>query len=328
MARKNRSGVPSERALVRNAVDSLVANIRFAGADKPVDTITITSSIPDEGKSTVAVNLARTLSEGGEQVLLVECDVHRRSLSGLLGVRARTGMYSVLLERVALEQAVVATKTNNLFLLDCEPSIPNPANVFASLQFRNLVKRLRNTYDYVIFDTPPISAYVDGAIVGSTTDATLLVTRWDFVKRDDVISAMEQLHKAEAHVIGTVVNCCEAERDSYYYGGRDRMPKNQPEGEAPHVAGDTSRAGGVQRADVGHPQSTARPQAKAESAVSQARVQPQGSQTQRRHKTSPDSTAQFLINAGYASAGTQPHAGAQPARGAVSPQAVRPHGGA
>ena len=206
MARKNRGGMPSEQALICNAMNSLVANIRFAGADKPVDTITITSSIPNEGKSTVALNLARTLAEGGEQVLLVECDVHRRTLSGLLGVRARTGMYSVLLERVTLEQAVVATKTNNLFLLDCEPSIPNPANVFASLQFRNLVKRLRHTYDYVIFDTPPISSYVDGAIVGSTTDATLLVTRWDFVKRDDVISAMEQLRKAEAHVIGTVAN--------------------------------------------------------------------------------------------------------------------------
>lgn len=331
---KNRGNMPSDEALVRNAMDALVANIRFAGADRPVDTIVITSSIPDEGKSTVAVNLAHTLAEGSERVLLVECDVHRRSLAGMLGVRARTGMYSVLLERVTLEQAVVPTKTNNMFFLDCEPSIPNPANVFASLQFRNLVKRLRGAYDYVIFDTPPLSAYVDGAIVGSASDATLLVTRWDFVKRDDVRSALEQLRKADANVIGTVMNCCEPERDSYYCGNRGRASKTQSDGEAPRVAGDTSRGGGVQRADAAAaqqraatPQPTAQQRPTSAPAAAQVQTQPQ-SQRPQQH-VSPDSTAQFLINAGYAPAGSQSRAGAQPvSRGAVPPQAVRPHGGA
>ena len=317
--------MPGEQALIRNAMDSLVANIRFAGADKPVDTITITSSIPDEGKSTIAVNLARTLAEGGEQVLLVECDVHRRSLSGLLGVRARTSMYSVLLERVKLEEAVVPTKTNNLFLLDCEPSIPNPANVFASLQFRNLVKRLRNVYDYVIFDTPPLSAYVDGAIVGATADATLLVTRWDYVKRDDVLSALEQLRKADANVIGTVVNRCEPERDYYYCGGADRAPKNQAEGEGPRVAGDTSRGGGVQRADAAG-QAPQR-QVAAQSHPQQPQVQRSAYHTPAQQSqpkpVNPDSTAQFLIDAGYAA----PHAQQGTAK-VVPPTAVRPHGGA
>ena len=327
---KNRGNMPSDGALIRNAMDALVANIRFAGAERPVDSIVITSSIPNEGKSTVAIDLAHTLAEGGEQVLLVECDVHRRTLAGMLGVRARTGMYSVLLERVTLEQAVVPTKMNNLFLLDCEPSIPNPANIFASLQFRNLVKRLRSTYDYVIFDTPPLSAYVDGAIVGSTADATLLVTRWDFVKRDDVLSALEQLRKADANVIGTVLNCCEPERDYYYYGNRGRSSKTQQDGEAPRVAGDTSRGGGVQRADAATQTAQAQAQAAQRQATAQARPhQPQAyqapaQQPQQQKPVSPDSTAQFLIDAGYGT--PRPQQGA-PASKVVPPTAVRPHGG-
>lgn len=204
---------------LRNAIDTLVANIRFAGAEEPVDTIAITSSVPNEGKSTVATNLAQALAENGDSVLLVECDVHRRTLATLLGVRARTGLYSVLLGRVSLADAVVVTHTPNMTFLDCEPGVPNPSNVFASAQFRALVRQMRSSYDYVVFDTPPLSAYVDGAVVGSVADATLLVVRWNYVKRDDVRASMEQLEKADVNVIGTVLNCCEDDRDAYYYGG-------------------------------------------------------------------------------------------------------------
>lgn len=309
MAKKSRSRMPNDAELIRNAMDALVANIRFAGADRAVDTICITSSIPNEGKSIVSVNLAANLAESGFRVLIVECDVHRRSLAGLLGVRARTGMYSVLLGRVSHDKAAVPTKTKNLYLLDCEPSIPNPANVFASRQFHDLVKNLRSAYDYVIFDTPPLSAYIDGAVIGSTTDATLLVTRWNFVKRDDVRSSVEQLRKADANVIGTVLTCCEPEHDNYYYGNEGREAKYDSGKEAPHVANATSASVNQQVAPSQKP-------ARAEAVATR---QAPAASVQHRNNIPPDSTAQFLADAGYGKA----VASASGASRVVPPNSVR-----
>lgn len=263
---------------LRNAIDTLVANIRFAGADEPVDTIAITSSVPNEGKTTIATNLARALAENGNSVLLVECDVHRRSLAAMLGVHARTGLYSLLLGRVSLSDAVVPTQTAGMQFLDCEPGVPNPSNVFASAQFRGLVKRLRNAYDYVVFDTPPLSAYVDGAVVGAAADATLLVARWDYVKRDDVRASMEQLEKADVNVIGTVINCCETERDSYYYG--DYKKGRRSSIDAPQIV-----------------KAPARTKARQHTAGPSFRVE-QGGGQEHVAAPAPDSTAQFILNAG------------------------------
>lgn len=231
MSKKDRNAADITR--LKSAIDALVANIRFAGTERPVDSIAVTSSVPHEGKSTVACNLARALARNGESVLLVECDVRRRSLSAMLGARARTGLYSVLLGRVSLEDAVVPTATAGLHFLDCEPGIPNPANVYASVQFRSLVRRMRGTYDYVVMDTPPLSAYVDGAVVGAAADATLLVARWDYVRREDVRAALEQLGKVGANVVGTVLNCCEVEQNTYYYGNYKQRASSA---EAPRIA--------------------------------------------------------------------------------------------
>ena len=87
----------------------------------------------------------------------------------------------------------------------------------SSRRFHALMDDLSRAYDYVIFDTPPISAFVDGAVVGHLTDATLLVVRENFTKRETVQAAVEQLKTAEANVIGTVLNYCEAEENEYYY---------------------------------------------------------------------------------------------------------------
>lgn len=206
------------RRLLQNSINTLVANIRFAGQEEPIGTIVITSSVPNEGKTTIAVNLAATLARNGNRTIILECDCHNRSVSGTLGVQARTGLYSVLLGSLGEADASVATNIPNLRFLDCEPSIPNPANVFASGQFKALLRELRHRYDYVVIDTPPLSAYVDGAVVGAAADATLLVARWDYVNREDVKSSMNQLDKAGAKVIGAVLNQVEEEHDYYYYG--------------------------------------------------------------------------------------------------------------
>lgn len=207
----------NEQVLMQNAVKTLLANIRFASVDDPVSSIVITSSVPNEGKTTVAINLARAIATSGRDVLVVETDMRRRSLAGKLGVHPSHGLYAVLAGDCTLEEAVVPTKTGDCYFLDAEPNIPNPADILASHRFRKFVKEVNSKYDYVVFDTPPVGTFVDAAVIAAVVDATVLVVRENYVKRRDLVGAYEQLQKAEANVIGVVLNGCDRKADDYYY---------------------------------------------------------------------------------------------------------------
>ncbi|RRF88976.1 MAG: hypothetical protein DUD33_09155, partial [Coriobacteriaceae bacterium] len=98
------------------------------------------------------------------------------------------------------------------------PGIPNPADVLQSKRFHSFLTQLRAQFDFVIIDTPPVTAFVDAAVAGSVTDATVLVVRQDYAHREDVSAAYEQLVQAGANVIGTVLNCCDAASSGHYYG--------------------------------------------------------------------------------------------------------------
>lgn len=217
LGNKNSSKAATDRDLLQNSVKTLVANIRFASVDNPVRTIVVTSSVPNEGKSSVSVALAEALAQSGKNALIVECDMRRRSLANMLGAHAKSGIYSVLAGQVAIEDAVVKTSTRGLYFLDSEPHIPNPVDILASKRFRALVEQMSRTFSYVVIDTPPISAFVDGAVASAVADATLLVVRRNFTRRDEIVASYDQLQKAGANVIGTVLNFCEEEKSEYYY---------------------------------------------------------------------------------------------------------------
>lgn len=212
MARKKMSSVQE----AQNAAKTLYANINFSSVDEPIKSIVITSTIPNEGKSTVATYLAEAAAQSGKRTLLVECDMRRRSLAGMLGAHARYGVYAVLSGQASLEQAVVGT-TAGMRFLDAEPHVPNPADLLQSKRFSQLVKKLEDSYDFVVFDTPPVGTFVDAAIVGAMADATALVVRENFTKRAEAAAALDQLRKADANVVGVVMNYCDAQSSEYYY---------------------------------------------------------------------------------------------------------------
>lgn len=215
MPRKKKAS--SDALVVQNAAKTLLANIRFASVDRPVKSIVLTSSVPNEGKSTVAYNLAQAIASSGKRTLIVECDMRRRSLADMVGARARHGIYAVLSGQVELDEALVATSHRNLFFLDSEPHIPNPADILSSQRFRKLVAQMESDFDYVVIDTPPVGTFVDAAIIAALADATALVVRERFVKRAELQNAYDQLKKADANVIGVIMNMCEAESSEYYY---------------------------------------------------------------------------------------------------------------
>ena len=214
----------NENRTMRNAAQTLLANIRFASVDEPLTSIAVTSAVPNEGKTTIAIELARAIAAGGRTVLLVECDMRRRSLAGELGIHTPAGLYSVLSGANSLDQCV-ARVSQGLYFLDVEPHIPNPPEIIGSRRFRTFLEGVTESFDYVVFDTPPVAAFVDAAVLSSVVDATIMVVREGFVKRTEVKEAYAQLENAGANVVGVAMNFCREERSDYYYAYYDRQGK-------------------------------------------------------------------------------------------------------
>lgn len=215
MAKKKKSGTNALE--IQNAAKTLFANIRFMSPDNPVRSIVITSSVPNEGKSTASLELAKAIATSGKTVLLVEADMRLRTMASLLGVHAAAGVYAVLSDQVDLRDAVIGTATPNLYFLDTEPNIPNPADIISSKRFQRLVARLEQSYDYVIYDMPPVGTFVDAAILSTLVDGTIMVVKPGEVKRTELVDAYEQLQKAGANVLGICATFCEGTGSEYYY---------------------------------------------------------------------------------------------------------------
>lgn len=201
---------------VQNAAKTLLANIRFMSVDKPVRSIVMTSSISNEGKTFVTVNLAQAIATSGKTVLLVESDMRRRSCANNMGVHPKVGLYSVLSGQSSLTAAVVGTPQKNFFFLDAEPHIPNPPDILSSERFAELLQKALDSFDYVVFDTPPVGTFIDAAVLSHMCDATFLVVREDFTKKPDIVASAEQLVKAGGNLAGVVMNACESKGSEYY----------------------------------------------------------------------------------------------------------------
>lgn len=215
MAKKQRSASNSMLE-AQNAADTMFANIRFQAVDKPIKSIMLTSSVPDEGKTTTGILLGQAIAASNNTVLLVEADMRRRSLATELNLHPQKGLYSLIMGEVDIAQVVVATPTPNMYFLDVEPGIPNPADVLGSTRMTKLVDQLANRYDYVIFDTPPVGTFVDAAVLAGHVDGTVLVVRPNFVKRAELEHAYEQLAKGKARFLGICETFAERTKSDYY----------------------------------------------------------------------------------------------------------------
>lgn len=203
---------------IQNAAQTLLANIRFSSVDEPMRVLAITSSIPNEGKTTVALALAMAIGNSGAKCLIVEGDMRRRSMRSLLGAHTRYGLHRLLTGKCTLDEAVVPTDFNNIYFLDAEQGIPNPDAILSSSQFKKLLKSLTKYYHYILLDTPPVSAFADASIIASRVDGVLLVTREGYTNKNEVVRASEQLRKSGANIIGIVLNGHQAKSGGTYGG--------------------------------------------------------------------------------------------------------------
>ena len=206
-----------DTAELHNAARTLFANIMFTSPDNPIRSLVMTSSVPNEGKTTTIYELAKAIGNSGAKVLLVEADMRRRSLANHIGVHPEFGLYALLTNRVPLSKAITQTSTPNLYFLDVEPNLPNPADVLSSNSFRKLVDALQGGFDYVLFDSPPVGTFIDAAILSSLVDAVVMAVRVQSTKRQELLEAYDQLKRADANVIGACATFVEYSKSDYYY---------------------------------------------------------------------------------------------------------------
>jgi capsular exopolysaccharide synthesis family protein len=193
----------------------LRANLQFANVDEHPRIIAITSSIPSEGKTMVAMNLASTLAEAGFTVCLVDADLRRPTVAKVMGLASPVGLTSVLINQIDLIEALQSAGSN-LYVLSSGPTPPNPSEVLASSYVRDVVHSLLDKVDYVIIDTAPLLPVADGSEVAALADGTLLVARHKLTTDSQVKRAAASLARVDAKLVGVVLNRVPGRRNSEY----------------------------------------------------------------------------------------------------------------
>ena len=204
------------KSVAAEAYRSLRTNIQYSSFDKEYKTILVTSSNPGEGKSTTAGNLALTLAEGEAKVLLVDCDMRKPAMHKSFRVTNTYGISDVLLQRKKVME--VAHRYNeNLYIITAGKIPPNPAEMLASNAMTLFLKEMKEHFDYVVLDTPPVQAVADAQILSTKVDGSLFVVRAGVTKKYDVQNSIATLKKVNANIIGTVLHAVENSRNKYYY---------------------------------------------------------------------------------------------------------------
>lgn len=204
------------KSVAAEAYRSLKTNIQYSSFDKEYKTIVVTSANPGEGKSTTAGNLALTLAEGEAKVLLVDCDMRKPSMHKNFRVTNTYGISDVLLQKQKVMD-VAHMYNKNLSIITAGKIPPNPAEMLASKAMTLFLKEMKEHFDYIVLDTPPVQAVADAQILSTKVDGTLVVVRAGVTKKDDVHNSVASLKKVNANIIGTVLHAVDNSKNKYYY---------------------------------------------------------------------------------------------------------------
>lgn len=211
--------VKSKRELYNMAEEyynSIRTNIQFSGRNLKV--ITLTSVQPGEGKSTTSANIAISFANAGFKTLLIDADIRNSVMSGTFKADEKyEGLSSYLSGNAELSAVISHTTIENLMLIPAGHVPPNPTTLLQNSNFNFMIDTVKELFDYVIIDTPPIGLVIDSAIISQKADASILVTEAGIIKRRFIQKAKEQMEQSGALFLGVILNKVENTID--YYGG-------------------------------------------------------------------------------------------------------------
>lgn len=207
--------IEQPRSPISEAFRSLRANLEFAEVDERVKTLLITSPDPSVGKTTVAVNLAAIIAQGGKRVILLDADLRRPHVHVELGLPNRIGLSDVLRDHAVLSEVIQEGKIEDLEVILSGKLPPNPAEVLSSAKMAKILEELKKRADIVIVDAPPFHL-ADASVLSARVDGVLVVVRPNRTQATAAMAMLDLLHRAGARVIGVVLNRTR-DKGSYYY---------------------------------------------------------------------------------------------------------------
>jgi capsular exopolysaccharide synthesis family protein len=189
-------------------------------AGRAPKTLLVTSSLPGEGKTTTAVNTAISLAQTSASVVIIDGDMRRPRLRSIFDLPEGDGLSSILssdLTVVEMMRCVVRDEVSGLFVLPSGPVPPNPAELLGSDQMRKLIEILSSAFTHIVIDSPPVSSFTDGVLIGSMVDGVLLVVHGGKSSREVVRRSRQLLMDVGAKLVGVVLNNVSVSSHDYYY---------------------------------------------------------------------------------------------------------------
>jgi succinoglycan biosynthesis transport protein ExoP len=253
----------SEFSGTAEAYRQVRTNLQFIDVDNPARTVVVTSSLPGDGKTTVAVNLALVLAQSGARVVLIEADLRRPRVVSYLGMISGAGLSNVLAGDAEHHELIQRHAIDGLSVLAAGPMPPNPSEMLGSLQMRRLLDTLRQDNDYVIIDAPPLLPVTDGAVLAKAADGAVLVTRYGVTTREQLQQAIENLERIDARLLGLVLNRIPVKvATGYGYGYGYGYGSTDPEANTVDANARAPRRASAARPDRPAPVAQARPKAR------------------------------------------------------------------
>lgn len=208
---------------VREAFRTLRTNLQFSGDD--IKTIVFTSTIPNEGKTTIVVQLANSLVELGKRVLVVDADMRKSVMMGRVGAKSTDGkpikgLSHLLSGQAGFDEVVYKTSKNGLFMIFSGTSIPNPTEILEKKHFDTLIQFGKNNFDYVLIDCPPMGAAIDAAVIAEKCDGAIFVIAQGEASGRAINDAKRQLENSGVKILGAVFNKVSRPGNRYGYYSR------------------------------------------------------------------------------------------------------------
>lgn len=212
---------------------SLRTNLLFCGEEKKV--IAITSCTPNEGKSTVSINLAMSLADSGKKVLFIDADLRKSVLTGRTEVEGEIkGLSHLLSHQETIDNVIYSTNIPRFYIIYAGTVPPNPAELLGGNYFKKLLEAVRKIYDYVIIDTPPLGSVIDGAVIADACDGSILVIESGAISYRFAQEVKEQMERCNCPILGVILNKVDMSRQGYYgkyygkyYGEYGKNSKNK-----------------------------------------------------------------------------------------------------